>query len=405
MANPSYTYTLTNGTTADATQVMQDFNDILNGVTDGTKDLSISALTVAGTATLNGNINLGNASADDLTITASLASSLAIKTNNTYDIGSATLGLRKLYLGNGGAGATCDVVSASHATTREYTIPDCSAAANFVMTQGTQTVAGSTTFSLATTFSNGIVLNNLLGDITATSANQTATMTIATPGVVTSNSHGMSNGDKFYFLTTGALPTGVSASTTYYASNVAANTFNISTTLANAMAGTYVATSGSQSGVHTLYTGGLNIGTQQRGRTLGSAASAGYIGESGYGSETANTAMSHGAYVTGATATLTAGTFLCLAYITKINVTANVGERIFVGLASNSGSYADIVQVTVNKTDGSLSTDLSNFCSGVVNFASTDSSAVRTVAVRCQVAVGVSITGTFTSQIFWVRIA
>jgi hypothetical protein len=138
---------------------MQNFNDLLNGYTDGTKDLSISALTCAGTATLNGNVNVGNSSADDLTITASLASAIAIKTNNSYDIGSATLGLRKLYLGNGGAGATCDIVSASHATTREYTIPDCGAAASFVMTQLAQTIAG------AKTFSSGIVVGgNTTGD-------------------------------------------------------------------------------------------------------------------------------------------------------------------------------------------------------------------------------------------------
>lgn len=142
MAAPTLTYTLTNGSTADATQVMQDLNDLLNGITDGTKDLSISALTCAGTATLNGHVNLGNSSADDLTITASLASTLAIKTNNTYNIGSATLGLAGLYLGNGGAGATCKLVSASHATTRTYTVPDCSAAASFVMTQATQTIDG-----------------------------------------------------------------------------------------------------------------------------------------------------------------------------------------------------------------------------------------------------------------------
>lgn len=146
MAAPSYTYTLTNGSTADATQVQQNFTDILNGVADGTKDLSISALTCAGTVTLNGNVNIGNASSDDLTITASLASAVAIKTNNSYDIGSATLGLRKIYIGNGGAGATCDIISASHATTREYTIPDCGAAASFVMTQLAQTISGVKTF-------------------------------------------------------------------------------------------------------------------------------------------------------------------------------------------------------------------------------------------------------------------
>jgi len=90
---------LTNGTSADADQVMQNFNDLLNGVTDGTKDLSISALTAAGTTTLNGAVNLGNATADDITITGSLASTIPIKTTNTYNIGSSTLGLAGIYFG------------------------------------------------------------------------------------------------------------------------------------------------------------------------------------------------------------------------------------------------------------------------------------------------------------------
>ena len=99
MAAPSLSYTLTNGSTADATQVMQNFNDLLNGYTDGTKDLSISALTCAGTATLNGNVNLGNSSSDDVTVTGSLASSIPVKTTNSYNIGSATHGLASIYFG------------------------------------------------------------------------------------------------------------------------------------------------------------------------------------------------------------------------------------------------------------------------------------------------------------------
>lgn len=97
MAAISLTYTLSNGTTADASQVMQNFNDIVNGTSDGTKDFSISALTVAGTATLNGNVNIGNASGDDLTITASLASTLAVKTDSTYSIGSTSLRLLRVW--------------------------------------------------------------------------------------------------------------------------------------------------------------------------------------------------------------------------------------------------------------------------------------------------------------------
>lgn len=109
-------------TTADASQVMQNFNDILNGVSDGTKDLSINALTVAGTATLNGAINLGNSSADDITVTGSLASTIPIKTTNSYDIGSSTLGLRALYFG-ANSQTTKIQGSSSMAATYTLTLP------------------------------------------------------------------------------------------------------------------------------------------------------------------------------------------------------------------------------------------------------------------------------------------
>lgn len=69
MASPSVTYTFTNATTADATQVNQNFTDIINGLTDGTKSLSIDALTCAGAVALNGTVGLGNSTADTVTIT------------------------------------------------------------------------------------------------------------------------------------------------------------------------------------------------------------------------------------------------------------------------------------------------------------------------------------------------
>ncbi len=106
MANPSVTYTFVNGATSDATQVNQNFTDVINALTDSTKSISIDAITADGTATFNGSVNVGNSSVDDLTITASLASSLPIKTNNTFDIGSATLGLANLYLGSAGGFTT-----------------------------------------------------------------------------------------------------------------------------------------------------------------------------------------------------------------------------------------------------------------------------------------------------------
>lgn len=78
----------------------------------------------------------------------------------------------------------------------------------------------------------------------------TATMTIASPGVVTKTAHGLVAGDTVYFTTTGALPTGLSANTIYYvlSTSLTADTFKLGLT----DGGAAINTSGSQSGVHTL---------------------------------------------------------------------------------------------------------------------------------------------------------
>ena len=101
MASPSYTYTLANSTTADADEVMQNFNDILNGVSDGSKDLSISALTVAGNANFNGNTTLGNATGDTITVTGRMASTVNPSASASYGLGSSALAWTGLYLDNG----------------------------------------------------------------------------------------------------------------------------------------------------------------------------------------------------------------------------------------------------------------------------------------------------------------
>jgi hypothetical protein len=124
MASPSVTYTFANSTTADATQVNQNFTDLIAGLTDGTKDLSISALTCAGNVTFNGNTTLGNASGDDIIFTGSLASSIPIKTTNTYDIGSADIGLRYIYLASSAGGlSTSRIGASSTASDLTYTLP------------------------------------------------------------------------------------------------------------------------------------------------------------------------------------------------------------------------------------------------------------------------------------------
>lgn len=82
-------------------------------------------------------------------------------------------------------------------------------------------------------------------------SSQTMTMTIASPAVVTATAHGLVAGDKIHFTTTGGLPSGVSTNTDYYvlAASLATNTFEF----ALSSAGTAVVSTGSQSGIHTIY--------------------------------------------------------------------------------------------------------------------------------------------------------
>jgi hypothetical protein len=82
-------------------------------------------------------------------------------------------------------------------------------------------------------------------------ATAAVTISIATPAVVTWNNHGLIGGQRIRFTTTGALPTGLAINTTYWVTVVDANTFRLSSSFANLQTGTFIVTSGSQSGDHT----------------------------------------------------------------------------------------------------------------------------------------------------------
>ena len=93
MANPTVTYTFVNGNVADASQVNQNFTDIINALTDGTKSINIDAITAAGTATFNGNTVIGNASGDTSTVTATQTFNTAPKVD-TIDEKTSTNGVQ-----------------------------------------------------------------------------------------------------------------------------------------------------------------------------------------------------------------------------------------------------------------------------------------------------------------------
>lgn len=81
--------------------------------------------------------------------------------------------------------------------------------------------------------------------------NPVVAMTIATPAVFSISAHKLRAGDPVVFSTTGSLPTGITAGTTYYVitAGLTANEFQLSTTLG----GTAINTTGGESGVHTIF--------------------------------------------------------------------------------------------------------------------------------------------------------
>lgn len=79
----------------------------------------------------------------------------------------------------------------------------------------------------------------------------TVTITIASPGVVSWNNHGLAAGAPVVFSTTGALPTGLTAGTVYFVVSPTTNGFSVAATIG----GSAINTSGSQSGVHTATNG------------------------------------------------------------------------------------------------------------------------------------------------------
>jgi hypothetical protein len=122
MAYPSVTYTFSNSTTADATQVNQDFTDLINGMSDGTKDHNISALTAAGAATFNGAVTLGASTANLIVFNGSINSSIPINTNTTYDFGAATKGIKSVYIG-GSSTYTVRLLGATQSASYTLTLP------------------------------------------------------------------------------------------------------------------------------------------------------------------------------------------------------------------------------------------------------------------------------------------
>ncbi len=78
----------------------------------------------------------------------------------------------------------------------------------------------------------------------------TVTISVATPGVVSWTGHGLAAGTPVKFSTTGTLPTGLVAGTTYYVVSPATDNFSVAAT----PGGSAINTTGSSTGTHTATT-------------------------------------------------------------------------------------------------------------------------------------------------------
>lgn len=100
---------------------------------------------------------------------------------------------------------------------------------------------------------NDIVAHKVYSSLMGATA--PVTMTIASPGVVTWVAHALAVNTPISFSTTGTLPTGIVAGTTYFVRAPAADNFTLSATAGGAA----INTSGGQSGVHTARAS-MNVG-------------------------------------------------------------------------------------------------------------------------------------------------
>ena len=101
---------------------------------------SFTTLTASGATTLNGAVTLGDATADDVTITGRIAGHIVPKTNDTYDLGTSSLRWRTAYL----AASTLDLGGATISSDGTGTISITGAGATLPAGSliGTELIAG-----------------------------------------------------------------------------------------------------------------------------------------------------------------------------------------------------------------------------------------------------------------------
>lgn len=169
MPAPSVTYSFTNATTSDATQVNQNFTDLVNGLSDGSKTLTVSGivaatstvttlsattLAVSGASSFVGTITVGDASTANGLFNSVRSIYMNIDSDNTgtgeifaWGHNSAVTGSTRLMTLGDDGGLTLPI-SLAGTGTRVVTSTSAGLVGNAT------TIAGANTWSDAQTFSS-----------------------------------------------------------------------------------------------------------------------------------------------------------------------------------------------------------------------------------------------------------
>lgn len=264
--NTTGTVTLPNATDTLVGKATTDTltNKTLSGNT------AVTLISGSGTLTLNttGTMTLPNAT--DTVVGKATTDTLTNKTATLFSISSGSyidmLVQAAMRFNDDAGGDYVALKAPTGVTTHTLLLPATQGAASTVLTNdGSGNLSWGSSLTTSLNQFNTFVGNasnvatavntNLIGDIQATTVSQSYTVTSAAPGVFTVAA-APATGTKAYVT---ATQNGFTLNTTYYVTNVSGTTFKLATTLANAIAGTNITSSGTTAG--TVISGGLAVGS------------------------------------------------------------------------------------------------------------------------------------------------